>query len=202
MATAQQQAEALLNDIDSLGATPAASLTPTKPGALQGNAIEAIEFLDEITKSSPKPKLVAPSLARPSSRATERISLKTKIPEAPAPPPPTAVEPPVASQSTPWGWGSVWSSASAAIQQAKTVVDEGVKNLPQVTQSDQPRQWREGLIDYVKSAQLDKIGIGSDSCICHSCILTVWSSRPGFKDRVPFDTDRYSERCGTPYCST
>jgi len=56
------------------------------------------------------------------------------------------------------GLGSVWSSASAAIQQAKTVVDEGVKNLPQVTQSDQPRQWREGLIDYVKSAQLDKIG--------------------------------------------
>ena len=160
MATAQQQAEALLNDIDSLGASPAPTLTPTKPGALQGDAAQAIEFLDEITKSSeaaPKPKLVALSLARPSSRTTERVSLKTKIPEAPAPPPPSAVEPSAASLGS-WGWGSVWSSASAAIQQAKTVVDEGVKNLPQVPQSEQTRQWREGLIDYVKSAQLDKLG--------------------------------------------
>jgi len=55
----------------------------------------------------------------------------------------------------PWGWGSVWSTASAAIQQAKTVVDEQVKALPN---NDQARKWGEGVIGYAKSAQLDKIG--------------------------------------------
>jgi hypothetical protein len=53
-----------------------------------------------------------------------------------------------------WGWGSVWSSASAAIQHAKSAVDEQVKHLPK---NEQARKWGEGVIEYAKAAQLDKL---------------------------------------------
>ncbi|EPQ60953.1 hypothetical protein GLOTRDRAFT_124693 [Gloeophyllum trabeum ATCC 11539] len=61
-----------------------------------------------------------------------------------------------AASGSRWGWGSVWSSASAAIQQAKSVVDEQVKHIP--LDQTQARKWSEGMIEYAKSAQLDKIG--------------------------------------------
>ncbi|KAI1797647.1 maintenance of telomere capping protein 1 [Ganoderma leucocontextum] len=54
-----------------------------------------------------------------------------------------------------WGWGSVWSTASTALQQARTVVDEQVKNLPK---NEQARKWGEGVLEYAKNAQLDKLG--------------------------------------------
>lgn len=54
-----------------------------------------------------------------------------------------------------WGWGSVWSTASAALQQAKSAVDEQVKHLPR---NEQARKWGEGVIEYAKTAQLDKLG--------------------------------------------
>ncbi|KAH6917546.1 maintenance of telomere capping protein 1 [Coprinopsis sp. MPI-PUGE-AT-0042] len=53
-----------------------------------------------------------------------------------------------------WGWNSVWSTASAAIQQAKSVVDEQVKHIPQ---NEKVRNWGEGVIEYAKNAQLDKL---------------------------------------------
>ena len=69
------------------------------------------------------------------------------------------------AQQKGWGWGgvsSVWSSASAAIQQAKTVVDEQVKNLPN---NEQAKKWSAGALEYAKTAQeyaktaqLDKLG--------------------------------------------
>ncbi|KAF8807224.1 hypothetical protein BYT27DRAFT_7189313 [Phlegmacium glaucopus] len=59
------------------------------------------------------------------------------------------------SGSNAWGWGSVWSTASAAIQQAKTVVDEQVKHLPK---NEQARKWGENVFEYAKTAQLDKLG--------------------------------------------
>ena len=62
---------------------------------------------------------------------------------------------PTSSQSGGWGWGNVWSSASAALQQAKSVVDEQVKNLPK---NEQARKWGEGVLEYAKAAQLDKLG--------------------------------------------
>lgn len=60
-----------------------------------------------------------------------------------------------------WGWGSVWNTASAAIQQAKSAVDEQVKYLPQVQipKNEQARKWGEGVIEYAKNAQLDKLGM-------------------------------------------
>ena len=48
-----------------------------------------------------------------------------------------------------WGWGSVWSSASSALQQARSVVDEQVKSLP----TQDAKKWREGVLEYAKSAQ-------------------------------------------------
>jgi len=54
-----------------------------------------------------------------------------------------------------WGWGNVWSSATSAIQQAKSVVDEQVKALPK---NEQARKWGEGVLEYAKVAQLDKLG--------------------------------------------
>lgn len=54
-----------------------------------------------------------------------------------------------------WGWGSVWSTASTALQQARSVVDEQVKNLPK---NEQARKWGEGVLEYAKNAQLDKLG--------------------------------------------
>ncbi|KAF8887944.1 maintenance of telomere capping protein 1 [Gymnopilus junonius] len=57
-----------------------------------------------------------------------------------------------------WGWGSVgsvWSSASAALEKAKSAVDEQVKHLPK---NEQARKWGEGVIEYAKTAQLDKLG--------------------------------------------
>lgn len=60
------------------------------------------------------------------------------------------------SSSNAWGWGSVWSTASAAIQQAKTVVDEQVKHLPK---NEQARKWGENVYEYAKTAQLDKLGV-------------------------------------------
>lgn len=73
------------------------------------------------------------------------------------PPPAAAPQPqPPASSSSGWGWGSLLSTASTAIQQAKSVVDEQVKNLPK---NEQARKWGEGVLEYAKSAQLDKLSM-------------------------------------------
>lgn len=54
-----------------------------------------------------------------------------------------------------WGWGSVWSSATAALQQARSAVDEQVRSIPN---NEQARKLGEGIISYAKNAQLDKLG--------------------------------------------
>lgn len=65
-----------------------------------------------------------------------------------------------------WGWGSVWSTASTALQQARSVVDEQVKNLPK---NEQARKWGEGVLEYAKNAQLDKLGASR----CMSTLQTL-----------------------------
>jgi hypothetical protein len=138
---------------------------------------EVLAFLDEITQKSTEPTRPT-TTDRPLSRSgtpirksTERVRLggSTLSPSASSSSTSlhktatTGSEATRSDQATtgPWGWGSVWSTASAAIQQAKTVVDEQVKALPN---NDQARKWSEGVIGYAKSAQLDKIG--SFSMIC------------------------------------
>lgn len=94
----------------------------------------------------------------------------------------------------------MWSNATAAIQQAKNVVDERVvKQLPaqlpnvNVQQSmgsagDQAQKWREGLIGYVKSAQLDKLG-GRFRVVNQSFRINMSVYRPGLQDGVAIDPD-------------
>lgn len=177
MSSAQSEVDAIFKDLDSLP-NPSVAGAPTNRGAPKSSdsqAIQALAELDDLAKtatdSPSKSRLTAigSGISRPSSRATERVSLsslkaksaaaaeaatptRSTTPPAPAPSAPTA-----SGSASTWGWGSVWTSASAAIQQAKTVVDEQVKNLPNVPQAEQTRQWREGLVGYVKNAQLDKI---------------------------------------------
>ncbi|KAG8733208.1 hypothetical protein FRC11_007926 [Ceratobasidium sp. 423] len=183
----QQEAQDLLNDLDSLGAPPPANQksgsSSGPPPAVGGEGAEALAFLDEITQKSSEPTKFTPA---PVPKPTERIRLS--VPNNPrrsvessragtpvSRVPPTATPPPNATTSQDntennapaasagsWGWGSVWNSASAALQQAKTVVEERAKHLPPIppaaaARGEMARKWGEGMMDYVKNAQFDKI---------------------------------------------
>lgn len=99
-----------------------------------------------------------------------------------------------------WGWGSVWSTASAAIQQARTVVDEQVKNLPQVQipNNEQAKKWREGVLEYAKNAQLDKLGMPT-LLVCQELLVKADSVRPGLQASRIVHVDRHSECCRATY---
>ena len=183
----QQEALQFLDDLDNLappesvGAPP-----PSGPGAQQPTEGEAevFAFIDEITQKSSEPPRPSVHIDRPLSRAgtptvrksTERVKVGTPAPLLPGSVPLSRTEssssrvsitpsrsepsPQEAQSSAPvsgggWGWGSVWSTASTALQQAKSVVDEQVKNLPK---NEQARKWGEGVLEYAKAAQLDKLG--------------------------------------------
>ncbi|KAF7437082.1 hypothetical protein PC9H_003916 [Pleurotus ostreatus] len=171
----------------SLSAQGFGNPSPTVPNpnaqGKPGGEAEVLAFLDEITQKSAEPTHRTPGISlteRPSSRAgtpslrkpTERVRVGSSSPllpasSGPATPSTTAGgtgaaekgKSPEPSASTAskggWGWGSVWTTASAAIQQAKTAVDEQVKNLPN---NEQARKWSEGVMEYAKTAQLDKLG--------------------------------------------
>jgi hypothetical protein len=166
----QQEALQILDDLDSLSPAAAAATPPIT--ATPGEAADVLAFLDEITQKSSKPTRPAASLLdRPLSRSgtptlrksTERVSL-TNAGSASSKGASRSVTPsnssPLEKQTTTpaherqpsggaWGWGSVWSSASSALQQARTVVDEQVKSLP----TQDAKKWREGVLEYAKSAQ-------------------------------------------------
>ncbi|EIN13607.1 hypothetical protein PUNSTDRAFT_56535 [Punctularia strigosozonata HHB-11173 SS5] len=178
-----EEAEQFLNDLDTLSPSPAPSGKATPAPANQGDPADVLAFLDEITQKSSEPTRIA-HIDRPLSRAGtptlrksgERVKVgasgsiqkvssvsSTSLPSAApaAASAPSSSEQQEASFKGGWGWGSVWSSASAAIQQARTVVDEQVKNLPK---NEQAKKWSEGAIayaktaqDYAKTAQLDKL---------------------------------------------
>jgi hypothetical protein len=186
----QQEALQILDDLDSLSPTDAAATPPIT--ATPGEAADVLAFLDEITQKSSKPTRPAASLLeRPLSRSgtptfrksTERVLLtnagsasnKGASPSVT----PSSSTPPEKQTTTSaherqpsggaWGWGSVWSSASSALQQARTVVDEQVKSLP----TQDAKKWKEGVLEYAKSAQeraqeyaktaqLEKLGLSHD----------------------------------------
>lgn len=155
--------------------TTAASVPPaaTNPG----EAAEVLAFLDEITQKSSEPTRPAASLVdRPLSRSgtpalrksTERVKVGGSSLTNPGTSSGRGASPSTSSSNLVptdkqeiapeherqssgggWGWGSVWSSASSAIQQARTVVDEQVKNLP----TQDAKKWKEGVIVYAKTAQ-------------------------------------------------
>ncbi|KAI8995360.1 maintenance of telomere capping protein 1, partial [Trametes punicea] len=184
----QQEALQFLDDLDNLAppADAPSTAAPTAQPATEGEA-EVFAFIDEITqKSSEPPRSASTHVDRPLSRAgtptvrksTERVKVGTPAPLLPGsvplsrtessssrvsvasakqPEPPRQENQPASApgSSGGWGWGSVWSTASSALQQAKSVVDEQVKNLPK---NEQARKWGEGVLEYAKAAQLDKLG--------------------------------------------
>ena len=173
-----QEALQFLDDLDSL---PEASLSaqPVKGGGKHpdetGDASEVLAFIDQITQKSSEPiRTTSTTLERPRSatsvrKPTERVKLGGSSTPTPGsvsqtpsqthtPPPPVQQEEQPAFSGGGWGFGgwgnSVWSSASAALQQARSAVDEQVKQLPN---NDQAKKWREGVLQYAKSADLEKI---------------------------------------------
>lgn len=180
----------LLDELDVAGGNVGGKTPGTAP--IEGDAAEALAFLDELTQK-PAPgtlerKSSAAPIVRPSSRAslqapTQRRSLESSRAAiaaarsgSPAPDrattPGPSITPPQSQPQQPssggWGWNSVWSAATAArtaataaVAQARTVVDEQVKHLPNIPvnipNNEQARKWGEGMMEYVKQAQLDKI---------------------------------------------
>jgi hypothetical protein len=206
--------------VDSAAATPPITTNP-------GEAAEVLAFLDEITQKSSEPTRPAASLVdRPLSRSgtptlrksTERVkvggspltghgssSVRGVSPSTSS----SNLAPTEKQQATPeherkssgggWGWESVWSSASTALQQAKSVVDEQVKSLP----TQDTKKWGEGVIgyarnaqeraqEYAKSTQLEKLG---SFCTVHYSDLNEFPSRPRFKAGWPFDLYRDTKCC-------
>ncbi|THH32341.1 hypothetical protein EUX98_g1849 [Antrodiella citrinella] len=125
----QQEALQFLDDLDSFDPPPpgAASASTGGPGGSTPAAgeEEVYAFIDEITQKSSAPPRPLSHIDRPPSRAAR---LPCESPRA--------------------------KESRSAHQQAKTVVDEQVKNLPR----DEARKWGEGVLEYAKAAQLDKIG--------------------------------------------
>lgn len=178
--TKQEEALQFLDDLDSFAPPP--EVTVNAATEKPGEAAEVLAFLDEITQKSNEPTRATtahiPRSSTPTVRkSTERVRLGGGTPSSLLPSasssstslnkvvgsPSTSSDsgnakqaPETASQAGGWGWGSVWSTATAAIQQAKEVVDEQVKHLPK---NEQARKWGEGVMEYAKTAQLDKLGL-------------------------------------------
>lgn len=204
----QEEALQILDDLDSF--TPEGGSLPTNTTTNEGEA-EVLAFIDEITQKSSEPTRTSSHLERPISRSstpvgslrksTERVrlgggtvtSVFANSPAKPATPEPERnkpVEPQAipASSSSGWGWGSVWNSASVAIQQARTVVDEQVRNLPN---NEQARKWSEGVMEYAKTAQLDKIS----ECVAHLGLCAHAAGRQGLQESRIIYFDRYTQCC-------
>ncbi|KAF8140030.1 maintenance of telomere capping protein 1 [Boletus edulis] len=170
----QEEALQFLDDLDNL--QPSAG-PPTHHQSAhtsnEGDPTEVLAFIDEITQKSAEPTRLTAPISRagtPSLRkGTERVrvgvhpsssttSLSGKSESTTGVVPTTKPESVAAatpSSSGGWGWSDVWSSASVAYQQARSVVDEQVKNLPK---NEQVSKWGEGVLEYAKTAQLDKLG--------------------------------------------
>ncbi|KAI0034938.1 maintenance of telomere capping protein 1, partial [Vararia minispora EC-137] len=171
--TKQEEVLEFLDNLDNF--TPESSDEPSGVTP-QRDASDVLAFIDEITQKSTEPTRT--TIDRPASRAgtpgslrksTERVkvggpgrqassaSLRAQAasPNEPVPPPAPASTSALAGVAGGWGWSSMWSTASSALQQARNVVDEQVKHLPR---QEQAMKWREGMIEYAKNAQLDKLG--------------------------------------------
>lgn len=141
---------------------PAPAATPPPPVVNDKDAADALAFLDEITQKSTEPrKPVRVTLGGGSRPGTPSVRRSAEQPPKSATGDPTSDTAAASTSGTSpaqgagWGWGSVWNTASAALAQAKEKVDEQVKNLEQ---NEQAKKWGEGMMSYVKQAQLDKLG--------------------------------------------
>lgn len=174
-----------LDDLDSLPPAPPSKSDGTAgkgEGGNEGEAAEVLAFLDEITQKSSEPTRTTTShLERPTSRSTtpnvrkstERVKVtassgsSSPLPAKSATP--TQEENKSAAAAGGWGWGSVWTNASTVLQQAKSVVDEQVKHLPK---NEQARKWGEGMLEYAKAADLDKLGTINPVCLSEYALIS------------------------------
>ena len=214
----QQEALQLLDDLDSLPEAPLPA-QPAKVGGKQreeaGDASEVLAFIDQITQKSSEPMRTTPAmLERPRSatpvrkQPTERVKLGgsstptpgsvSQTPSQTHTPPPPVQDEQLASGGGGWGlggWGSsVWSSASAALHQARSVVDEQVKQLPN---NDQAKKWREGVLQYAKNADLEKItALGAlPSAFMYRNVISHRNLRSKPSARRTLHAQRHSQRC-------
>ena len=178
----QEEALQLLDDLDSFTPPTEARSATKKAQAGSGNegeAAEVLAFLDEITQKSTElpARSAATHISRSGTPTLRKSTERVRLGGGPSGSSTTSLNRTLSSDSTrgkekadsqpagssqsnsgAWGWGSVWSTASAAIQQAKTVVDEQVKHLPK---NEQARKWGENVMEYAKTAQLDKLSASS-----------------------------------------
>jgi hypothetical protein len=196
-----QEAQQFLQDLDNFDSVSPSTAKPAQGGKSKvgkADAADAIAFLDEITQKSsePTPRTTTGHLERPVSRSstpslrksTERVRMGVPAaamgggsprPEsAPSSKPstPKTEAPPKVPAAGGWGWGSVWSTANTVMQQAKSVVDEQVKNLPangvleyaknaqeyaknaQEYAKSSAQEYAKSAQEYAKTTQLDKLG--------------------------------------------
>ncbi|KAG2044267.1 maintenance of telomere capping protein 1 [Suillus americanus] len=171
----QEEALQFLDDLDSLNPVAPTTRGPAANTGSAGDPADVLAFIDEITQKSSEPTRSTTShierhASRPGTpslrKSTERVkvgahpssstsSLVAKPEPSSAPAAKAEAEPALAASSSRWGWGSVWTSASTAYQQARSVVDEQVKNLPK---NEHISKLGEGVLEYAKTAQLDKLG--------------------------------------------
>lgn len=205
----QDEAAKLLDDLDNLDINPGASTAASgPPGHAQvsneGQAADVLAFLDEITlKSSEPTRTTSSHIERPISRAgtptirktTERVKLGGGTPSQPksVDTGSTTTTPGTAQTegSGGWGWGKVWTSASAAMKQVQTVVDEQVKHLP----TNDAKKWTEGMMEYAKTSQLEQIGNYSLSFCVLWCLIARF--RQGLYKGSPVQPYRLAQCCCT-----
>ncbi|GAA96652.1 uncharacterized protein L969DRAFT_90566 [Mixia osmundae IAM 14324] len=122
---------------------------------------------EPVTRVSSRGSLRAAQGVVEQARAQRRSTNEAAAQRASPKPAPVASPPAVAQESAGgWGWSSVWNSASTVIQQARTVAEENLHNLPQLpqglqaqvdAQGAQAAKWREGMLGYMKSMDVDKL---------------------------------------------
>lgn len=186
----QEEALQFLDDLDSLNpvAEPARRSAAPATGSA-GDPADVLAFIDEITQKSSEPTRPTPSHierynSRPSTPSLRKSTERVKVGAHPSssttslvasssvssPAATTEDEPAPAPSSSLWGWGSVWTSASTAYQQARSVVDEQVKNLPK---NEHISKLGEGVLEYAKTAQLDKLGSSVHEELMDSTLIHV-----------------------------
>ncbi|KAF8759107.1 hypothetical protein RHS01_02472 [Rhizoctonia solani] len=124
----QQEAQDLLNDLDSLGAPP-----QSIGRALERQSLPLHPLPNLLNESA---CLLQATLAVVSTHRAQELQYLSLASTATPPPNASTSQTATTEENAPavsagsWGWGSVWNSASAALQQARTVVEEQAKHLP------------------------------------------------------------------------
>jgi hypothetical protein len=101
---------------------------------------------------SGSPRLAASASLGSLRPGTLSRTASASTPAAPEPPEPEPAKPAAGG----WGWGSVLAGASAALQQARAVVDDQVKQLPN---NEQAMNLAGGVLGYARTAQERAQGI-------------------------------------------